>query len=53
MDWGVLVVVGVVVWTAVAIGLGLLLGRMIRRRDEQKPTRPAETGEASEDRRAA
>ncbi|MDQ7877787.1 hypothetical protein Q9R08_07365 [Microbacterium sp. QXD-8] len=52
MDWGVLAVVALV-WTAAAIGLGLLLGRMIRRRDEQKPTRPAEAGEASQDRRAA
>lgn len=37
MDWGVLIVVVAVVWVVAAVALGLVLGRMIRHRDEQRP----------------
>jgi hypothetical protein len=37
MDWGVLIVMCVVVWCIAAVALGLLLGRVIRRRDSQTP----------------
>ncbi|MFK4834242.1 hypothetical protein ACI3KY_00775 [Microbacterium sp. ZW T2_14] len=54
MDWGVLVVIGVAVWIAAAVLIGLLIGRMIRYRDGRVPeTVTDHVAEPPEDRRAA
>jgi len=44
MDWGVLIVVGIAVWLTAAVAVGLLLGRIIRRRDQEDPVQPPVTG---------
>jgi hypothetical protein len=52
MDWGALIVVGAIAWTVCAVGLGLLIGGVIRHRETQVPREAAETP-GPESRRAA
>ncbi|NLP84331.1 hypothetical protein HF576_10750 [Microbacterium sp. CFH 90308] len=47
MDWGVLIVVGAV-WVVVAVAVGLLVGRIVRRRDQEEPL-PASEDDVDDD----
>lgn len=53
MDWGVLIIVGIAVWCAAAVTVALLLGRVIRNRERQTPTRPVDGAKPSEEDKAA